>query len=297
MEKDFSRKFLQKLGKRLRKNENDYQDIDDLSIYRRTFDNTLVKSGEMLNQYLIKNDNNFILSGRLKRNKSIIRKLIREPNMDLSRMSDIAGLRIIVKDIESQLQLSSVVENSMDTEKINNYVDTKNNYRAIHILGKYDNKPIEIQVRTLLQQLWAVESESYGEKVKEGSGDKSRLLYLKDLSDSIRSKETNKKNDFSKEHKKKFHKSLNYLLPYIENNFRTFINTPVSHSRFSFIIIHDIQTNEIIHKIKLSDNTRLDAVKEYERISKVLNNNNFNILLFNTNKEEALKVTHPNFFI
>ena len=79
----------------------------------------------MLNQYLIKNDNNFILSGRLKRNKSIIRKLIREPNMDLSRMSDIAGLRIIVKDIESQLQLSSVVESSMDTEKINNYVDTK----------------------------------------------------------------------------------------------------------------------------------------------------------------------------
>ena len=123
----------------------------------------------MLNQYLIKNDNNFILSGRLKRNKSIIRKLIREPNMDLSRMSDIAGLRIIVKDIESQLQLSSVVESSMDTEKINNYVDTKNNYRAIHILGKYDNKPIEIQVRTLLQQLWAVESESYGEKVKENT--------------------------------------------------------------------------------------------------------------------------------
>ena len=60
------------------------------------------------------------------------------------------------------------IQENFETEKIIDRRDGDTNYRAVHILIK--NKEsiiIELQVRTILQQLWADESETYGEQAKQ----------------------------------------------------------------------------------------------------------------------------------
>ena len=99
-----SKKGLKKLGKSLR-NEvqaSSSESIKVLKNYRRTFDPFLISAGNALNLKANESNIPFILSGRLKRVKSIVRKLVREPTMDLSRMSDIIGLRIIVENLNDQ---------------------------------------------------------------------------------------------------------------------------------------------------------------------------------------------------
>ena len=65
----------------------------------------------------------------------------------------------------------------------------------------------------------------------------------------------------------------------------------------SVIIVHDEITHEIIHRYEFSEVDRTNAVKEFEVLTKKLDFNRYNVLLFNTYLIEALQVTHPKFYI
>lgn len=59
-------------------------------------------------------------------------------------------------------------------------------YRAVHIIATAQNKPIEIQVRTELQHLWAQLSEKladvFGPAIKYGVGDSENQVWLSQIS-------------------------------------------------------------------------------------------------------------------
>ena len=67
-------------------------------------------------------------------------------------------------------------------------------YRAIHLIVTEDGKPIEIQVRSYLQHLWAQYSEIIsdfeGQEIKYGGGDPRLIQYLINLSEKTRVYET-----------------------------------------------------------------------------------------------------------
>ena len=119
-----------------------------------------------------------IVAQRLKRMNTIIRKLIRYPNMQLSTMQDIAGLRAILNSPKEV------------------YDD---GYRGIHIVFKYvgrneiahqyDGLLIELQLRTKLQHTWATAVEAAGiinnEKYKNGRGNKAWLKFFKLASEAF----------------------------------------------------------------------------------------------------------------
>jgi ppGpp synthetase/RelA/SpoT-type nucleotidyltranferase len=62
-------------------------------------------------------------------------------------------------------------------------------YRAVHIIARARNRPIEIQVRTELQHLWAQLSErlsdALGSAIKYGGGDPDVRKRLAEMSDLI----------------------------------------------------------------------------------------------------------------
>lgn len=116
-----------------------------------------------------------IIAQRLKRSFSIVSKLERLPNMKLSTMQDIAGLRAIVKNIDQVRQLEkgyreSNFKHSLIDDK--DYIETpaQSGYRGIHLIYQYSNEKnfesnglrIELQIRTKLQHTWASAVETMG---------------------------------------------------------------------------------------------------------------------------------------
>lgn len=116
-----------------------------------------------------------LVAQRLKRAVSIVAKLERFPNMKLSTMQDIAGLRAIVKNIsevrelENKYRKSSFLHELIDKK---DYITTPapSGYRGIHLIYQYVNPTfpesnglkIEVQLRTKLQHAWATAVETVG---------------------------------------------------------------------------------------------------------------------------------------
>src|SRR6266849_269436 len=96
--------------------------------------------------------------------------------MRLSQMQDIAGCRLIVDDFESQQVIVRRLHRQLaplgKVKSVDRRRRPSHGYRAVHLIVTVDGKPVEIQVRTLYQHLWAELSESaadrYGSQVKYG---------------------------------------------------------------------------------------------------------------------------------
>jgi ppGpp synthetase/RelA/SpoT-type nucleotidyltranferase len=120
-----------------------------------------------------------IVVQRIKRLESIVLKLQKNPEMDLARMQDIGGVRVILPDIES---LNIFTENLFHRSKVMTVKDknTKDyilhpkpdGYRGVHYLlelknnrldvAPFEKLVVELQVRTLLQHCWATGVEIAG---------------------------------------------------------------------------------------------------------------------------------------
>ena len=119
---------------------------------------------------------------RLKRFPTIIDKLARHPNMQLTTMEDIGGVRAV---LESQEQVDAIVadlrrQSRWSIRRIREYVDGRtpgpkdDGYRAIHVIIEKDERYVELQLRTWQQDVWAQSVEKdmrrLGAGLKFGAG-------------------------------------------------------------------------------------------------------------------------------
>lgn len=137
-----------------------------------------------------------IVVQRLKRLDSIVGKLQRNPKMNLYKMQDLGGCRVIVDSIEDVYKsLNSYKASSLCHifKKENDYIQKpkESGYRSFHMVYQYyDNQDssynknifIEIQFRTKLQHIWATAVEVMGiytnSQLKASIGDESVLRFF-----------------------------------------------------------------------------------------------------------------------
>jgi ppGpp synthetase/RelA/SpoT-type nucleotidyltranferase len=159
------------LGDRLRAGLPNDNDLDLLDAYRQSFELAYRKVVNM-----IRVTSGDTPTGRPgKSTTSIIAKLNRE-TMRLSQMQDIAGCRLVVDDLEAQQAVVRRLQRQLAALGKVKSVDRRrrpsHGYRAVHLIVTVNGKPVEIQVRTLYQHLWAELSESaadrHGNQVKYG---------------------------------------------------------------------------------------------------------------------------------
>ena len=140
-----------------------------------------------------------LVSARLKRLDSIRQKIMRDNfQFKLGQIDDIVGVRIICSSLQEALSMSERVQNTLEFQKCRNYLYTPHpegvGYRAVHhtmrfsqMLTKDTVLPVrfEIQVRSFLQHLWTVWSESRSEQAKAGRASKEIRSELQNLSERI----------------------------------------------------------------------------------------------------------------
>lgn len=132
---------------------------------------------------------------RLKRSRTIVDKLVRQPTMALSKMQDIGGCRVVCEDIAQLRRLEERIRQVRPPRSVYDYIQQpkKGGYRALHLVVSYDERLIEIQLRTGRMHIWAVYQELVGTlldtDLKSGVGPSEILEYMNLLSRAIALKE------------------------------------------------------------------------------------------------------------
>ena len=137
-----------------------------------------------------------IVVQRLKRLDSITGKIERFPKMDLYRMQDLGGCRVIVDTIDQVYEAIDKYKNSRIRHILKREYDYIQNpkdsgYRSYHMVYQFQsdkketynkNILIEIQFRTKLQHIWATAVEMMGiytkSQLKASKGDKDILRFF-----------------------------------------------------------------------------------------------------------------------
>lgn len=167
-----SKTQINRLGERLKRGEVSEADLRELDAYRESFAEAYEEVVSTLRKAT-----GLEPTGRPRKTPfAIIEKLHRESTLQLSRMQDVAGCRVVVADISEQDRVVELLTRAFGKAKI---VDRRerpsHGYRAVHVIATARNKIVEIQVRTELQDLWAQQSEVMSDRtdprIKYGGGD------------------------------------------------------------------------------------------------------------------------------
>ena len=173
-----SKSRVNRAGERVRHgapSQDDLRVIDEWRAAHRAVLNTF--------QSILRNRTRYIdvtVAQRHKRKRTIFDKLVRYPRMQLSRMDDVAGCRLIFKSLESLYEFREGFHNARFNHRRKGEVDKYDyiqrpkitGYRGIHDVYEYDVNSfvgrfltglyVEIQYRTLVQHAWATTVELIG---------------------------------------------------------------------------------------------------------------------------------------
>ncbi|NOS91504.1 MAG: RelA/SpoT domain-containing protein [Cyclobacteriaceae bacterium] len=264
-----------------------------------------------------------LVAQRLKRMPTIIDKLVRFPNMQLTTMQDIAGIRGIfdnLNDIEHIV--NKYVENkNFPHELVGNYDYISNprdvdGYRSHHLVYKYNNKQnpiydglrVEIQLRTKLQHIWATAVETMGtflgQALKSKQGEKEWLDFFALVSSAFSFLENTPQvprfSHFSRQQTIKEVAKMEQELGAIEKmkNFSTVVSSIGNKKSYTY---HLIVLNSLKHTIDVHTYDRENfevAMADYAKFEEeAAKGSKLEPVLVSAGPMENLRKAYPNLFL
>jgi ppGpp synthetase/RelA/SpoT-type nucleotidyltranferase len=193
---------LDRLGARLLRDSTDETALSDLERLRSEFLELLVYVDDAV-QFALRQGEYADDGGHgplpisrrpIKTTPSILAKLQRQSTR-LSQVNDLAGMRVVVRDILEQdwavRELGAFCVDETRIRAIHDLrADPHHGYRAVHVIFTIGRRTIELQIRTELQHYWAelVETldRSMGSDIKHGVGaPESTIRMLSIMSDNF----------------------------------------------------------------------------------------------------------------
>ncbi len=188
-----SKTQIDRLGDRLKGSPHTESDLRLLDDYRRSFAEAYEAVVRTIRQ------RGEFPTGRLAKSTVSITEKLRRESIRLSQMQDVAGCRVVVANLVKQDEfVASLKTDFPDASVIDRRDNPSYGYRAVHVIVEISGKPIEIQVRTSLQHLWAEFSEKSTDvldpTIKYGGGPDLWRDFLERSSEAVASYEKSEKN-------------------------------------------------------------------------------------------------------
>lgn len=187
MKNSFSNNGINKLGAKIRTEYGNLkpETLQTLQDYRTSHKDSLSSIFNILLAIRKEVSKSSIVTYRIKRFESIIGKLIRYEKMNLSRMWDIGGCRVIFNSDKEVYKFKAEVSKQLTIRKEYDYLaePQKDGYKSLHLFveSPIDNKVIEIQIRNQQDHNWATLVEIsdllFESKLKEYGKDKKLLRF------------------------------------------------------------------------------------------------------------------------
>lgn len=180
-----SKAQLDRLGERLRLGTDTEDDVHMLDDYRKSFRPAYEQAAATIRNGLAVD-----ATGREAKTVSAITQKLRRQSIRLTQIQDIAGLRIVVADQRTQQTIVGMLMALFGGASVDDRRSSPSHgYRAIHAIVQIDGKPVEVQVRTQDQHLWAELSERISDAidpaVKYGGGPDEVRALLGSLSSTL----------------------------------------------------------------------------------------------------------------
>lgn len=157
MTRPLSNSALERLGRRLvAADQPPRVDIEQLHVLLGAYGPVLASSVDLVAAKV-----GVVPSSRVKTTGTIVEKLRRNGGHTLSSIHDLAGMRLVVPGgrVEQDRVVQQICEVFVDGARIPKLIDRRvqpvQGYRAVHVIVYPDAYPIEVQVRTEWQHLWA----------------------------------------------------------------------------------------------------------------------------------------------
>lgn len=275
---------------------------------------------QIICDYLRKHNQNANVVQRLKRLESITGKIERFPDMQLYKMQDLGGCRVIVESVSEVYEAIEQYKNSRIRHKLKreyNYIQhpKDSGYRCYHMVYQYHsdknetynkNILIEIQFRTKLQHIWATAVEmmaiSTKSNLKASQGNEDILRFFTLVSSLFAIEEhtpvcpstSNDENELLKEinnlnQKHHIIDTLDALSATIQ-----FRNKPTSNKIEYYVLdLHYIEKCVDIYGYS-KDNIE-QATFVYNKLESNATNDE-NIVLVSADSMDSLKLAYPNYF-
>lgn len=261
-----------------------------------------------------------IVVQRLKRLDSITGKIERFPKMDLYRMQDLGGCRVIVNSVDEVYSAMNQYKSSRIRHILKREYDYIQNpkesgYRSYHMVYQFHsdrketynkNMLIEIQFRTKIQHTWATAVEMMGiytkSNLKSSQGNEDILRFFTLVSSILALKEntpvcpntSESKEELIKEIKKLDSKH-NIVSTISELNVAIdFDEKKVNQKNNYYILILDYTRRRM--RIKSFNNKNVEiATKVYNQLESKLESDK-NIVLVSASSFDSLRAAYPNYF-
>lgn len=264
------------------------------------------------------NNPNAIVVQRLKRLNSIISKIERFPNMNLYRMQDLGGCRVIVDTIDQVYEAIDRYKNSNIRHILKreyNYIQNPKDsgYRSYHMVYQFHsdkketynkNMLIEIQFRTKLQHIWATAVEMMGiytkSNLKSSQGNEDILRFFTLASSIFAIKENMPICPDTSDDIHVLVKELIYL-----NNKHRIISTlsglklaveytekKVNNKNIYYVVVLDYSIMKV-HVYDFKSSEFEAATRAYAKIEKLPKKN---VVLVSANSFKTLREAYPNYF-
>lgn len=322
---EYSRKAVNRAGENIRLGVLTPEDIQVIENWRAAH-NKILNDWQATMRSRCKGKS-IIFAQRLKRKSTIFHKLIRQPDMVLSRMHDIAGCRLIFENISEIYSFRSALhgaskknmkhvlrkadENPYPYDYLQNPHPDKSGYRGIHDVFQYVARSgrsidwngllVEIQYRTKAQHAWATANEIAGSLTgnysKFGSGDENQKEFFRLASEIIARAHEEMNSCYpdisNKDLIKKFFdiEKATSLLRKLENI--KSVGQSIDFTKNNVILIYNEEENRLLYK---SFDTLTSAQEEYFLLEKHYSDQKFDIVLVRAPSEENLRQAYRNYF-
>lgn len=152
----FSKNQIDKLGERLRADallESDPAMLQAVIAHHHDIQASVC---QVLDNYHGGRLEDVSITGRAKTTPTMLEKLARNRTR-LSSMEDLAGVRLVAHmSLTKQDGVAHEISELLDaTNLVDRRTDPRSGYRAVHVIGRFDGTPVEVQIRTVPQDAWA----------------------------------------------------------------------------------------------------------------------------------------------
>ena len=268
---------------------------------------------------LRRTNSNAIVVQRLKRLDSIVGKIRRFPEMQLYKMQDLGGCRVIVNTVEQVYQAIDKYKRSKIRHILKREYDyiqepKQSGYRSYHMVYQFhsdkketynQNMLIEIQFRTKLQHIWATAVEMMSiytkSNLKSSQGNKDILQFFTLVSSVFAIKEnmptcpnTSNNIDILKSQIKALDDKHKIISTLSGINIATNYTEQQNLSKnYYYLLILDYKKQTLTVR-QFAKSKIVLATKAYDIIEKNLN---VNVVLVSATSFTALKAAYPNYFV